>query len=70
MKETLLIEFAVENGKNTTISIPDPRTDVTRADVSAAADEIVAKKAILSAGNPVSAFKRAYVRTIEETELA
>ena len=70
MKETLLIEFAVENGKNTTISIPDPRTDVTKADVSAAAEEIVAKKAVLSAGFPVSGFKRAYVRTIEETELA
>ena len=70
MKETLLIEFAVENGKNTTISIPDPRTDVTKADVSAAAEEIVAKKAVLSAGNLVSAFKRAYVRTIQETELA
>lgn len=70
MKETLLIEFAVENGKNTTISIPDPREDVTKADVVTVADEIVAKKAVLSARNPVSAFKRAYVRTIEETELA
>jgi len=69
MKETLLIEFAVENGKNTTISIPDPRTDVTKADVSAAAEEIVAKKAVLSTGNPVNGFKRAYVRTIEEKEL-
>ena len=70
MKETLLIEFTVENGKNTTISIPDPRDDVAKADVTAAAEEIVAKKAVLSAGNPVSAFKRAYVRTIQETELA
>ena len=70
MKETLLIEFTVENGKNTTISIPDPRSDVTKADVAVAAEEIVAKKAVLSAGNPVSAFKRAYVRTIQETELA
>lgn len=69
MKETLLIEFAVENGKNTTISIPDPRDDVAKADVTAAAEEIVAKKAVLSAGTPVTAFKRAYVRTIQETEL-
>ncbi len=30
MKETLLIEFTVENGKNTTISIPDPRSDVSK----------------------------------------
>ena len=70
MKETLLIEFAEKKKKNTTISIPDPREDVTKADVVTAADEIVAKKAVLSAGNPVSAFKRAYVRTIQETELA
>ena len=69
MKETLLIEFAVENGKNTTISIPDPRADVAKADVAAAAEEIVAKKAVLSTGNPVNGFKRAYVRTIEEKEL-
>ena len=69
MKETLLIEFAVENGKNTTISIPDPRGDVTKADVVTAAEEIVAKKAVLSSGNPVNGFKRAYVRTIEEKEL-
>ena len=69
MKETLLIEFAVENGKNTTISIPDPREDVTKADVATAAEEIVAKKAVLSTGNPVNGFKRAYVRTIEEKEL-
>ena len=69
MKETLLIEFTVENGKNTTISIPDPRADVAKADVAAAAEEIVAKKAVLSFGNPVNGFKRAYVRTIEEKEL-
>ena len=69
MKETLLIEFTVENGKNTTISIPDPRSDVTKADVAVAAEEIVTKKAVLSTGNPVNGFKRAYVRTIEEKEL-
>ena len=69
MKETLLIEFTVENGKNTTISIPDPRSDVTKADVAVAAEEIVTKKAVLSTGNPVNGFKRAYVRTIQETEL-
>lgn len=69
MKETLLIEFTVENGKNTTISIPDPWDDVAKADVAAAAEEIVAKKAVLSSGNPVNGFKRAYVRTIQETEL-
>ena len=69
MKETLLIEFQLENNKNTTISIPDPREDVTKAEVTTAAEEIVEKKAVLSAGAPVAAFKRAYIRTIQETEL-
>ena len=59
----------MENGKNTTISIPDPREDVTKADVATAAEEIVAKKAVLSIGNPVKGVKRAYVRTIQEKEL-
>ena len=69
MKETLLIEFQLENNKKTTISIPDPRTDVTKADVATAAEEIVNKQAILSAGVPVVAFKRAYIRAVQETEL-
>ena len=69
MKETLLIEFQLENNKKTTISIPDPRTDVTKADVATAAEEIVNKQAILSAGGPVVAFKRAYIRAVQETEL-
>ena len=69
MKETLLIEFTVENGKNTTISIPDPRSDVSKADVVTAAEEIVAKKAVKHAGVSVTSFKRAYIRTIEEKEL-
>ena len=41
MKTTLMIEFNLANNKTTTVSIPDPREDVTKADVTAAADEIV-----------------------------
>ncbi len=69
MKTTLMIEFNLENNKTTTISIPDPREDVTKADVTAAADEIVEKKAVIASGSPVAAFKRAIVRTIQETEV-
>ena len=69
MKATLMIVLNLENNKTTTISIPDPHEDVTKADVVTAAEEIVAKKAVLSTGNPVNGFKRAYVRTIQEKEL-
>ena len=69
MKATLMIELNLENNKTTTISIPDPRDDVAKADVVTAAEEIVAKKAISAGGSPATSFKRAYVRTIEEKEL-
>ncbi len=69
MKTTLMIEFNLANNKTTTVSIPDPREDVTKADVTAAADEIVEKKAVIASGSPVASFKRAFVRTIQETEV-
>ena len=69
MKATLMIEFNLENNKATTISIPDPLEDVTKAAVVEAAEEIVAKKAISAGGSPATSFKRAYVRTVQETEL-
>lgn len=69
MKKTLMIVFNLESGKNTTISIPDPREDLTNAEVVTAADEIVTKKAIGMGGVQVVSFKRAYVRTIEEKPL-
>ena len=70
MKATLMIVLNLENNKTTTISIPDPRADVTKADVTTAAEEIVAKQAVQPAGVSVTSFKRAYIRTIEEKELA
>ena len=69
MKTTLMIEFNLANNKTTTVSIPDPREDVTKAEVVTAAEEIVAKKAIRASGNLATSFKRAYIRTIEETAL-
>ena len=68
-KTTLMIEFNLANNKTTTVSIPDPREDVTKADVTAAADEIVEKKAVIAFGSPVASFKRAFIRTIQETEV-
>lgn len=69
MKTTLMIEYNLANNKTTTVSIPDPREDVTKADVTAAVDEIVEKKAVIASGSPVASFKRAFVRTIQETEV-
>ena len=69
MKTTLMIVFNLENNKTTTISLPDPRSDLTAVEVKEVADEIVTKKAIRANQMPVESYKRAYVRTIEEKPL-
>ena len=70
MKETLLIEFAVENGKNTTISIPDPREDLTENEVYKAMLEILERRCLLTEnGATVNGYKKAYLRIVDEQAL-
>ena len=69
MKSTLVMNFKTENGKITPSSITEPRSDLTAAEVKAAANEIAAKKAFLAGGSPLVALDRAFIRTVEETAL-
>ena len=64
MKRTLEIEFLLDNAKTKTISLLDPKDDISDAAVKAWADNVVAKKAF-----PV-AYKGANIRTVEVEELA
>lgn len=70
MKSTLKMILSLENGKATTLSLPDPREDLTAAEVTAALEEIITKKAITVGGSPVIAVKRIYVQDIGEKTLA
>ncbi len=70
MKSTLKMILSLENGKAATLSLPDPREDLTAAEVTAALEEIIAKKAIAVSGSPVIAVKRIYVQDIDEKALA
>ena len=70
MKSTLKMILSLENGKAATLSLPDPREDLTAAEVTAALEEIITKKAITVGGSPVIAVKRIYVQDIGEKTLA
>ena len=70
MKETLLIEFAVENGKNTTLSIPNPREGLTENEVYKAMMEILERRCLLAEnGATATGYKKAYLRIVEEQAL-
>ncbi|MCR5757753.1 MAG: DUF2922 domain-containing protein [Selenomonas sp.] len=69
MKATLVMKFKLENGKSSTISITSPKEDLTGAEVTAAANEMVTKQAFMVGGSPLAALEQAFIRTVEETEL-
>jgi len=69
MKATLVMKFKLENGKSSTISLTNPKADLTAAEVTAAANEMVAKKAFMVGESPLASLDNAFIRTVEETEL-
>ena len=69
MKSTLVMEFKLENGKTTTISITSPKDGLTGTEVNAVANEMVTKKAFLVNGSTLAALDHAFIRTVEETAL-
>lgn len=70
MKRTLEIEFLLDNAKTKTISLLDPKDDISDAAVKAWAENAVAKKAFQFSGAFPVAYKGANVRTVEVEELA
>lgn len=70
MKSTLKMMLSLENGKATTLTLSEPRTDVTEAEVTEALAEIIAKKAICINGSPVVAVKRIYIQDVDDKALA
>lgn len=69
MKRTLEMEFKLDNDKTKTISLSDPKNDLSLAKVEAWASKVVAKKAFNFAGGYPAALKGAYIRTVEVEEL-
>ncbi len=70
MKSTLKMILSLENGKTTTLSLVSPRPDLTAAQVMDFISEVIAQKAIMVNGSPVTASQKIYIEDVEDKVLA
>ena len=70
MKSMLKMILSLENGKSTTLSLANPRPDLTEAEAMEALDEIITKKALIVGGSYVEAVKRIYIQDVDDKALA
>jgi len=69
-KKQLRMTLALSTGKNHTVSLMDPKDDLTKAAVETCLQDIIAKKAImLGEAYPVS-IKDISVQTVDSAQLA
>ena len=67
VETTLMIIFWLDNGRTMTLSIPNPRSDLTQREVSMAMFELLKRRLILSEkGGQATAVKHMYLRIVDE----
>ena len=69
MAKTLHMRFSLENGKATTVSLAQPKDDLTRANVEPVMQSIVDKQAIRVKEANATGIKSAVIREVNETKL-
>lgn len=65
MTTTLQMEFEMEDGKALTVSLSEPKSDLGADEVTAWADQVIAKQAILSGDSFPKALKSAQIKRVE-----
>ncbi|MDD6698216.1 MAG: DUF2922 domain-containing protein [Veillonellaceae bacterium] len=70
MAKTLKIVLALKDQKTSTFSLADPKDGLTKAAVTAATDEMIAKNFVLAGGSGATGVKDAYISNVERIELA
>lgn len=70
MAKTLKLVFKLTDTQVTTLSIVDPKAGLTKAEVEAVMNDMIAKNALIVKGIYPKAIKAAYIRTSEDQELA
>ena len=70
MTKTLEMVFRNSSGKTVTLSMPDPKEDITLAQVEAVMDEIVAKKVFTSKAGELSQVVEARIASRDSAVLA
>lgn len=68
MSKTLQLQFETAHGKNVTISVDDPKSNLTETDIQTGMQEIISSNAFQSDGSPFAVIKSAKVvdRTVTE----
>ena len=70
MEKTLRIILYLDNGKQMTLSIPDPREGLTEDEVYAAISAILQRRCLLSeSGVRAIGYQKAYLRIVDEQAL-
>lgn len=65
----LYIVFGLKNQRNMTISLDDPKEELTTEDVEPVAQSIVDTKFFAPGGSVVTSVKDAYIREVTTTDL-
>ncbi len=70
VETTLMIIFGLDNGRTMTLSIPNPRGDLTEREVRMAMFELLKRGIILSEnGGRATSVKHTYLRIVDEQAL-
>ena len=70
MTKTLEMTFRDSLGKEVTITLPNPRSNLTLTEVQTVMQDIITKNAIIKNGASMLSVKRSFIREVTETELA
>jgi hypothetical protein len=70
MTKKLNMVFKTDEGKEVTIVLPDPKDDLTKAQVVAVMDQIIAKEIFTSNKGKLSTVVDAIIKSTDEVALA
>lgn len=70
MAKKLEMVFTTDLGKTVTLSLAEPKSDLTRAAVTAVMQKMIGKNALAHANGALNGIKAVNIRTGEVTELA
>ena len=69
MAKTLNMKFALENGKSTTVNVPQSKDNLEREDVEPVMQTIIDKQAIRVNESNATEIKSAVIREVNELQL-
>ncbi len=68
--KTLKMVFTLENDNVLTFSLQDPKEGLTQAEVEAAMQSMITKRAVVAGGSYAKSIKEAYIYETDKQELA